>query len=88
MIDFEDMDFGTKGFEKLIICGRSNTDTNTVHVRFSSEEGSVNQIAEFAYSKDCEEHEFKLDSVKGNQKVSFLFLPGSNFDMKWFQFIS
>ncbi|MGB4659416.1 MAG: glycoside hydrolase family 2 TIM barrel-domain containing protein [Mobilitalea sp.] len=87
MIDFEDMDFGTKGFEKLIICGKSNSDTNTVHVRFSSEEGNVNQIAEFAYSKDYEEHEFKLDSVKGNQKVSFLFLPGSNFDMKWFRFI-
>ncbi len=33
-IVFEDMDFGDEGFRKLIICGRSHVEKNTIHVRF------------------------------------------------------
>ncbi len=86
-IEFENMDFGTEGFTKLILCGRSRTENNTIHVRFAGEEGSSNQIAEFGYSEDYIEREYRLTPVTGNQKVSFIFLPGSNFDLKWFRFV-
>lgn len=85
-LEFENMDFGTKGFTKLVVCGRSNVDRNTIHILFNGEAGDINQTAEFPYSKDYVELEFALDSVEGKQKVSFIFLPGSNFDFKWFQF--
>jgi beta-galactosidase len=86
-IEFEDMDFGAEGFTKLVICGRSNNDRNSINIRFSSDLGSVNRIAEFPHSKDYVEMEFRLDTVRGKQRVSFVFLPGSNFDFKWFQFV-
>lgn len=47
---------------------------------------NINQIAEFAYSEDYVECEFELSSVTGKNKVSFIFLPGSSFDFKWFRF--
>ena len=86
-IEFHHMDFGTEGFQKLILCGRSHTRNNTIHVRFLGENGGTNQIAEFEYSEDYVEREFELTSVTGLQLVSFIFLPGSNFDFQWFQFV-
>ena len=86
-IEFDKMDFGAESFEKLVICGRSHNENNTVHIRFEGEDGSVNQIAEFAGSKGYLEREFMLAPVKGLQKVSFVFLPGSDFDFRWFRFI-
>lgn len=86
-IEFENMDFGEEGFEKLIICGRSNNERNSINIRFSNEDGSSKQLAEFPYSQEYMELEFTLEPVKGKQKVSFEFLPGSNFDFKWFRFV-
>lgn len=85
-LEFEPMDFGDKGPTKLVVCGRSPIDRNTIHVRFSSDAGQVNQIIEFEYSDKYEEREFKLEKVAGRQKVTFIFLPGSDFDFAWFRF--
>jgi beta-galactosidase len=84
---FDNMDFGEVGFRKLIICGRSHVEKNTIHVRFQSDEGSVNQIAEFEYSEAYVEKEFELTSVQDKQQVNFIFLPGSDFDFRWFRFV-
>ena len=86
VLEYEEMDFGQVGFSKILICGRSNTEVNTIHIRFHGDGGDVNQIVEFPYSEDFTEKEFDLKSVTGNQKVAFVFMPGSNFDFKWFRF--
>ena len=86
-LEFYNMDFARQGFSKIIICGRSRIDKSTIHVRFHSEDGEVNQLVDFSYSDDFVIREFPLKSVQGKQKVTFVFLPGSNFDFKWFQFI-
>jgi beta-galactosidase len=86
-IEFENMDFGKEGFTKLVIFGRSRNDINTIHVHFVDEESNVNQIVEVPFSEEYKEHEFALNSITGKQKVNFMFLPGSNFDFKWFRFI-
>lgn len=83
---FEEMDFGDRGFKELVICGNSPIDVNTIHVRFFGEDGEVRQIAEFTKSEGFEERTFALDCVKGLQTVTFVFLPGCNFDFKWFRF--
>lgn len=86
-IVFDEMDFGTDGFKKLVLCGRSAIDKNTVHIRFNGAEGEIMQLAECNYSEQYEEYEIPLENVTGPQSVSFIFLPGSNFDFKWFRFV-
>ncbi|BCJ94036.1 hypothetical protein acsn021_16050 [Anaerocolumna cellulosilytica] len=85
-IEFNEMDFGEEGLNGLILCGRSRNDKNTVQIQFTSEEGQDRQSIEIPYSEDYREYEFNIKPVTGLQKVSFMFLPGSNFDFKWFQF--
>jgi len=84
-IEFDNMNFGEEGVTGLTICGRSHTD-NTISIRFENEESSVSRSVEFPYTKDYTEMEFELTKVNGMQKVSFVFLPGCNFDFKWFRF--
>ena len=86
-LEFENMDFGEEGFSKLVICGRSHNDVNTVHIHFDGPDGDIVRIVEVPYSDGYVEHEFSLDNVRGMRKVSFTFLPGSSFDFKWFRFI-
>ncbi len=86
-LEFEQMDFDREGFKKLEICGRSRNDINTVNIHFANDDEDIIQIVEIPYSDDYIEHEFLVESISGNRKVSFMFMPGSNFDFKWFRFI-
>nr|WP_246469769.1 hypothetical protein [Cohnella nanjingensis] len=83
---FEDMDFGERGSAKLVLCGHSPSANNTLHLLFSGPEGESKQIVEFAYSDGYREREFDLERIAGAQTVTFVFLPGSHFHLKWFQF--
>jgi beta-galactosidase len=83
---YRDMDFGNTGSAKLVICGRSPLDKNTIHLLFSGPQGESRHIVEFARSDDYVEREFTLDRRTGPQTVTFLFLPGSQFDLRWFRF--
>jgi beta-galactosidase len=85
-LEFEHMDFTEEGATKLVIYGRSPIDKNTIHIRFANHEGEGNQLVEFTYSAKYEERVFDLEKVAGMQKVTFIFLPGSNFDFSWFRF--
>ena len=87
-LDFSDMDFGTEaGTTQITICGKSNTENNTINIKFFAADGtSQTQVIEFPHTDDYEEKTFPLAPVKGTQKISFVFLPGSNFDFKWFRF--
>jgi len=86
-LDFANMDFGDTGSSKLIICGKSNTENNTINIKFFADDGSsTTQVIEFGHTQDYEEKSFELDKIKGQKSVSFVFLPGCNFDFKWFKF--
>ncbi len=89
-IDFEDMDFGndqTKDHTNLTICGRSNSENNTINLKFFTPDGSSKTyVIDFAHTDVYEEKTFQLPVISGLQKVSFVFLPGCNFDFKWFRF--
>ncbi|AIQ53984.1 glycoside hydrolase family 2 TIM barrel-domain containing protein [Paenibacillus sp. FSL R7-0331] len=84
---YEDMDFGERGAVRLQICGRSQLANNTVHLLFSSPDGDSKQLVEFRGSDSYTVQEFMLEPVYGAQTVTFLFLPGSNFDLQWFRFL-
>ncbi len=86
-LDFSNMDFGTEKAEKLTICGKSNTENNTINIKFFDADGSsTTQVIEFTHTQDYEEKTFEIAPVTGAKKISFVFLPGSNFDFKWFRF--
>jgi len=89
-LEFVAMDFAEQGASKLIICGRSPIDKNTIHIRFAGEDGeenqNQNQLVEFTRSDEYTERVYEIKPVKGRQKVTFVFLPGSNFDFSWFRF--
>lgn len=86
-IEFDDMDFDEKGCGRIRICGKTENENNTIHLRFFNGEREIRQILEFHRSTDFEEQEFVLERVNGLQRVSFVFMPGSRFDFKWFQFL-
>ena len=83
---FEDMDFGEKGTTKLTICGKSRLAVNTIHVRFNTENGDVNEVAEFGGAEEYTERVFEFSKVTGKATVNFVFLPGCDFDFKYFKF--
>ncbi|MGQ8870645.1 glycoside hydrolase family 2 TIM barrel-domain containing protein [Paenibacillus sp. TSA_86.1] len=85
-LEFEQMDFTSVGASKLVIYGASAIDKNTIHIRFSGADGQSNQLVEFTQSVWYEERTFELEPVYGEQKVTFIFLPGSQFDFGWFRF--
>lgn len=85
-VEFGSMDFGSRGIGSITICGRTPLEQNAVHIRFASKEGEVKQLVEVSFTKEPEARKFLLNRVTGIQNVTFVFLPGSQFDFKWFQF--
>lgn len=84
---FDGMEFGEQACSRLVICGRSKLANNTIHLLFSGPEGDSKQLVEFAGTDSYTEREFILEPVSGSRTVTFLFLPGSQFDFRWFQFL-
>jgi len=85
-LDFKGMDFG-EGAAHLVVCGKSNKPNNTINLKFFNEDGTQStQVIEFPHTEDFEERSFEIKKVSGVNKVSFVFLPGCDFDFKWFRF--
>jgi beta-galactosidase len=80
------MDFGTAGTDCVTICGRTHFENNTITLKFAGDPETENRIVEFPFSSGYEEKKFAIDTVCGLRTVSFMFLPGSSFDFKWFRF--
>ena len=80
---FENMNFGEKGAAGVEICSRSPLKGNTVHVQFTTKEGTVfRRILEIPGTKEYQNQHFELEPLVGEGKIEFIFLPGTNFDMK------
>ena len=83
-IEFDGMDFSKAEVSKLCICGRTPLALNSIQIKFDDD--SSTQLVGFTKADDFEVQEFPLQNVSARQKVSFIFLPGCNFDFKWFKF--
>ncbi len=87
-LSFDNIDFGTAGYSKLVICGRSNLDKNTIHIKYINNQNiEEKRMVEFIKSGDFSEQTFDIESLSGTGDLSFIFLPGSDFDFKYFRFI-
>ncbi|MBR2529222.1 MAG: DUF4982 domain-containing protein [Blautia sp.] len=90
---YRDMDFGEKGCAGIVLRGRSPLADNTIHLLFRSrnpeegqDENTRRRVIEFSGCEEWEEKEFSLEPIYGMQEVTFLFLPGSCFDLDCFRF--
>jgi len=84
---FDEMDFSSRGISKIQICGSTPLTINTIQMRFNDGENEQIQVVEFTKSEDYEMQEFELQDVDINGQVSFIFLPGCQFNFKWFRFL-
>nr|WP_239588318.1 glycoside hydrolase family 2 TIM barrel-domain containing protein [Gracilibacillus alcaliphilus] len=83
---FNDFDFTELGATKIEIHGHSPIDKNTIHVQFSNNQSSHRQLIEFTQTSDYQTKVVEIEKVTGKQTVTFIFLPGSQFDFGWFRF--
>lgn len=83
---FRGLDFGERGFQSLTIRGRSDLENNTIHVLFQREGEQQRRILEFASQRAWGEQTFPLEPLYGQWDVTFLFLPGCDFDFEAFRF--
>ena len=86
-ITYTEMDFGEEGTAGIRICGRAPESSNSLHIRFLQGEEESKQLVEFPMCGEYIEKEFSLTPVKGKWDVSFIFLPGSCFDLQSVQFL-
>nr|MCR5331119.1 DUF4982 domain-containing protein [Lachnospiraceae bacterium] len=88
-IEFDNMLFDGRRASKLTICGRSAAENNSIHLKLEYPDGESRVLLlEFVHTEGFEEKTFDVSSVdtSGCVKAGFVFLPGSNFDMKYFVF--
>ncbi|MBR5896143.1 MAG: hypothetical protein IKZ39_00825, partial [Lachnospiraceae bacterium] len=84
-IEYSDMNF-TKGLSAVKIVGRSHNEKTSIHILFVEEEVIHREMVEIPYSEDYESFEMKLPDIRTSGKINLVFLPGSNFDLKEFEF--
>ena len=85
-IEFDGMDFKETRAQKIIICGRSKLENNSIHLKFDGDEGTKTELLEFKGSDDYVERSFDINGALGMNTVGFVFLPGCDFDFKYFRF--
>lgn len=85
---FKDLDFGDGGVCGIRIWGQTPLENNTIHLLFSSENNQVRNIIEFKGSSEFVGRDYSFEKLKGKWNLTFLFLPGSNFNFESFKFIS
>ena len=83
---YKDMNFGDDKPSKVTICGRAVGAKNTIHILFEGSGVSTREILEVEESSGITEHTFDVSNIEGDGTITFVFLPGSNFDMKGFEF--
>ncbi len=87
-IVFDNMDFGEQGAKGIALTGRSKLAGNTIHILFTPENDEpVRRVLEVKGIANYETQEFTFEPLVGAGKIEFVFLPGSDFDMKSFIFI-
>ena len=85
-ISFDDMNFENPA-ESIELCWRSAQDKNTIKIVFTDIDG--NETANMIPVQAQDEYasaKLKLENpLAGNGKLDFIFLPGTDIDLKWFQ---
>jgi len=86
-LTYDDMDFGENGIDSIALCSRSSLPENSVRISFTGEKETTTEMIAVSGSDEYSERVFRLSKhICGSNKVTFVFLPGSNIDIEWFRF--
>lgn len=85
MMSFGEFDFTDAPPTSVVITGKSKLPSNSIHIIFKND-AEVRELCEFAGSEEYTERRFDISGINGKGNVSFVFLPGSDFDFKSFRF--
>ena len=87
IINYDAMDFGENGAGSLVICGATANPEDTVQLRYTPAGGAQSSLLmQFVQKEGDSEQRFEIPKLTGVQDISFVFLPGTKFDFKWFRF--
>lgn len=84
---YGNMDFGEASHAVLCIDGSTPMERNPITIRFQNEAGeSLTTLAQFT-GTECGEQRFPVEVLSGVCSVTFVFLPGCQFDFYAFRFV-
>lgn len=83
---YHGMDFRDRPACGLRIAGSTPLPVNTIHLRFHDGTTEEKEILEFRGDGEAVQ-EFRFTEKHAKCDLTFLFLPGSNFDFAWFEMI-
>ncbi len=83
---YDGLDFGAPPALGIALEGRARNAKNPVQLRFEGESGEQVRLIEFAGSEDFTRQRFDIEPFQGYGTLSFVFLPGSDFDFRAFTF--
>ncbi|MBR2824506.1 MAG: DUF4982 domain-containing protein [Clostridia bacterium] len=83
---WEGMDFGAGGPVRLTVEGATPLDTNAITLRLANAAGDTATEALRFRGPGKGRQTFDLTALPGKNTVSFVFLPGSRFDLEGFRF--
>ncbi|MBQ7132616.1 MAG: DUF4982 domain-containing protein [Oscillospiraceae bacterium] len=86
MLEFGEFDFGQTPPRAIAITGKSNLECNSINLIVESE-SQKRVVIEFAKAEEYTERIFEIEPICGKAKISFVFLPGSDFDFESFRFV-
>ena len=85
-LGFGSFNFGECGARSITVTGRSHAPQCTIHLHFTKDGNTETQIIDIPKTAEAETFSFVLDPVFGTCVVNFIFLPGTDFDLKSFRF--
>lgn len=84
-ISYDNM-FFDEGISRIRIVGRSHNKKTSLHILFVEDSVVAREMVDIPFSEDYREFFFDLQDIRTNGKINLVFLPGSNFDLKEFEF--
>lgn len=84
--EFGTFDFTEETPSQVVITGKSDLPVNSIHLMVKGDI-ETRYTLEFAGAKEYTERVFPIEGLKGKCQISFVFLPGSDFDFKAFRFV-
>ena len=86
VIEFNGLDFAG-GTDKITVTGRTPLDNCTIQLRVNDENGGqTTRLLEFPHADEYTPVTFDIEHIAGKNNIAFVFLPGTQFDMKSFRF--
>lgn len=86
VVSFNNFDLGEK-VSKITVSGKTPNELNSIQLRATKDNVQKTILLEFKKSDDISEQTFTLsETLSGKYDISFVFLPGSDFDFESFRF--